>query len=198
MELHMPRMDGIEATQAIKQELPQVTVLVLTAFADPNYLWEALKAGASGYLLKSASSQEIANAVRAVLKGESPLDQQVAMQLIMGLIEEKQREVAGSSEEHALGRKPDEEGQRAPLPKPLTPREVEVVRLLAQGQSNQQIAQNLSISVSTVKHHVHVILTKLGVSDRTRAVVRAIDHGLLTLCVTEELIEGAWLVDLLN
>jgi DNA-binding NarL/FixJ family response regulator len=166
MDLQMPRMDGFEATREIKREFPSTIVLVLTAFEEPAYLMEALKAGASGYVLKHMSSQQIVGAIRRVLAGECPLNQEVAMQLLMRLIEEKQQ-------------------KESPAPKPslslpLSPREVEVLELLVRGQSNQQIARDLSISQSTAKNHVHHIISKLGVSDRVQAAILAIEHDLVS------------------
>ncbi len=166
MDLQMPRMDGFEATREIKRESPSTIVLVLTAFEEPDYLLEALKAGASGYVLKHMSPQQIVGAIRRVLEGECPLNQEVAMQLLTRLIEETEQE-------------------KGPAPKPslsapLSPREVEILELLVRGQSNQEIASDLSISMSTVKNHVHNIITKLGVSDRVQAAILAIEHNLVT------------------
>jgi two-component system, NarL family, response regulator DegU len=166
MDLRMPKMDGFEATREIKRELPSTIVLVLIAFEAPDDLLEALKAGASGYVLKQMSPQQIVGAIRRVLEGEFPLNQEVAMQLLMRLIEEKQQ-------------------KKSPVPKPslsipLSPREVEVLELLVRGKSNQQIAKDLSISMSTVKNHVHHIIEKLGVSDRVQAAILAIEHDLIS------------------
>ncbi len=173
MDLQMPRMDGFEATREIKREIPSTLVLVLTAFEEPTNLLEALEAGASGYVLKHMSPQQIVGAIRRVLGGEYPLNQEVAMQLLVRLIEEKQQE-------------------KRPAPKPslstpLSPREVEVLELLVRGQSNQGIASNLSISMSTVKNHVHKIITKLGVSDRVQAAILAIEHDLVSTSTTAPL-----------
>ena len=168
MDLRMPKMDGFEATRDIKRNFPSTIVLVLTAFEEPDYLLEALKAGASGYVLKHVDPQQIVGAIRRVLEGECPLNQEVAMQLLMRLIEEKQQKTK----------------QAAPKPSlsiPLSPREVEVLELLVRGQSNQQIASELSISMSTVKNHVHHIITKLGVSDRVQAAILAIEHNLTSV-----------------
>jgi two-component system response regulator DegU len=165
-DLRMPRMDGFEAAHEIKRELPSTIVLVLTAFEEPDYLLEALKAGASGYVLKHMSPKQIIGAIRRALEGDSPLNQEVAMELLVRLIEEKQQ-------------------KKAPAPKPslsipLSPREVEVLELLVRGQSNQHIADDLSISMSTVKNHVHHIIRKLGVSDRVQAAILAIEHDLIS------------------
>ncbi len=165
MDVWMPTMDGLEATRAIKAKLPRTIVLVLTALEEPNHLSEALRAGAAGYLLKSASVTEIVTAVRRVLIGESPLDQEIATRLLMRLAREAPKE--------------EDAQEEASLPGSLSPRETEVLRLTAQGRTNQQIAGALLISVSTVKKHVQSIISKLGVSDRTQAAVRAVELGVL-------------------
>ena len=194
MDLKMPKMDGFEATRKLKREMPSLAVLLITALEEPNHLLEALKAGASGYVLKYASAQEITKAIHEVLEGESPLDHEVAMHLFTRLIDEKQQggpEALTSSE-----RLPEEGGSFVPPPvEPLTPRELELLRLMREGQTNQQIAQNLSISTSTVKNHVHNIITKLGASDRVQAVTLAIEHGLVAMGAIE-LLEAWQIVDL--
>ena len=186
-------MGGIEATGAIKRELPRTIVLVLTAFGNPDYLLEALKAGASGYILKEASAQQITNSIHQVLEGGSPLNQEVALQLFKRLIDEKQQQEG--PEDLSSSRRPSEGCSDLPPVEPLTQRELDVLRLMRQGQTNQQIAQNLSISVSTVKNHVHHIISKLRASDRIHAVALAIEHGLVVLLATE-FIEPLWLVEL--
>jgi DNA-binding NarL/FixJ family response regulator len=174
MDVRMPEMDGLEATRAIKAEQPRVTVLVVTTYENPDYLLEALKAGAAGYVLKDAPMERLINSVRRVLEGESPLDQELATELIQRLARE-----AGEP-----AQLPHTQERRAAAPPPvedLTPRELEVLGLLAQGKSNPTIAEELVISRATVKVHVERIIRKLGVSDRTQAVVRAIELGLVTL-----------------
>jgi DNA-binding NarL/FixJ family response regulator len=166
MDLRMPKMDGFEATREIKREFPSTIVLALSAIEEPDSLLEALKAGASGYVLKHMEPQQIVGAIRRVLDGESPLNQELAMALLLRLIEEKQQK--------------DRPAPKPSLSIPLSPREVEVLELLVRGQSNQQIAGELSISLSTVKNHVHRIITKLGVSDRVQAAILAIDHDLIS------------------
>jgi len=166
MDLRMPKMDGFEATREIKREFPSTIVLALSAVEEPDSLLEALKAGASGYVLKHMTPQQIVGAIRRALDGENPLNQELAMQLLLRLIEEKQEE--------------DRPAPKPSLSIPLSPREVEVLELLVRGQSNQQIARELSISLSTVKNHVHRIITKLGVSDRVQAAILAIDHDLIS------------------
>jgi NarL family two-component system response regulator LiaR len=159
MDLSMPKLDGIETTRAIKRELPRTVVLIMTASADPSDLAAALKAGAAGYVLKTATPEQITDAILRVLEGESPLNQELAMELLLKkLMEEAPKETS--------------------LPASLSPRELEVLRLVARGLTNQQIAKELHISVSTVKKRVQRIISKLKVSDRTQAAVRAIEMGL--------------------
>jgi DNA-binding NarL/FixJ family response regulator len=178
MDLRMPKMDGFEATRAIKRQSPSTIVLAVTAFGEPESLLEALNAGASGYVLKHVGIEHIVEAIRRVLEGGSPVDQEVAMELLRRLIEERQQK--------------EESTPKPSLSTPLSAREVEVLELLARGQSNQQIAKELSISTSTVKNHVHRIINKLGVSDRVNAVIMATDHNLISMW-TIGLI-GIWLV----
>jgi DNA-binding NarL/FixJ family response regulator len=167
MDLWMPKMDGFELTREIKRESPSTIVLVLTASEETDHLLEALKAGASGYVLKHVSPQQLVEAIRRVLIGEFPLNHEVAMQLLMRLVEERQQEKK-------------EAAQKPSLPKSLSPREVEVLEHLARGLSNRQIARSLSISTSTVKNHVHHIINKLEVSDRVQAAILAMEYGLVS------------------
>jgi DNA-binding NarL/FixJ family response regulator len=134
---------------------------VVTLSEDPDYLLEALRVGAAGFVLKDASRREVVAAVRQVLSGESPLDPKLAAQLI--------RRLAGQPRE-ASPQHTDE----------LTQRELDVLRLVAEGKTNAEIAQALFISVGTVKVHVERIIDKLGVSDRTQAAVRAVEFGYIT------------------
>jgi DNA-binding NarL/FixJ family response regulator len=168
MDLRMPEMDGLEATHAIKRELPETTVLIITALEDPNHLAEALRAGADGYVLKSSDCREITDAIRKALKGVAPLNQEISVLLLHKLLLDDE-EAARTFEEPQLH----------PLLRRLAQREVEVLRLVARGQTNRQIAQSLLISVSTVKKYVQHILSKMEVSDRTQAAVKAIELGLL-------------------
>jgi len=177
MDVRMPGVDGLEATRVLKKEFPKIRVLVMTAFTDPGYLVEALRAGAAGYVLKTASGPQIADTIRRVLDGEHVLDQEVAYRLLLRLVEEKESQedlpasVAGRTSERCSP-EPD-------LLELLTPREIEVLRLIALGQTNQQIAGNLLISYSSVKKHVRRIISKLEVSDRVQAAIRAHELGLL-------------------
>ena len=176
MDVMMPKMSGIEATRAIKRQLPTTVVLMLSAFENPEYLLEALRAGAAGYVLKHASSQQIAEAICQVLEGEYPLNHGAAVRLLRRLIEENKRTAP-------RGGRPsnkDEERREGPvLPETLSEREIEILRLMAKGESNEQIARRLWVSASTVKRSVRHIITALGASDRLQAILLAIDLGLL-------------------
>jgi DNA-binding NarL/FixJ family response regulator len=178
MDVQMPEMDGLAAARAIKQQLSDIAVLIVTVHEDPDYLLEAIKAGAAGYILKSATPQEIIEAVHLVLSGESPLSGELSAQLLRRLIAERQQQ-RSLQEVTAFTRSP-EERPGASLTELLAPREEEVLRLVACGHTNQQIAQNLSISTSSVKKYVHTVIGKLGVSDRVQAAVRAVELGLLS------------------
>jgi DNA-binding NarL/FixJ family response regulator len=176
MDVRMPEMDGLEATRMIKEEQPFVSVLVVTTYENPDYLLGALKAGAAGYVLKEAPKRQLLNAVRRVLNGESPLNQELAARLIQRLASE-----AAQSAHKPQSLAPE---KRTPAERPfeeLTPRELEVLALLTQGKTNPQVAEALVISTATAKVHVERIIRKLEVSDRTQAVVRAIELGLVEI-----------------
>ena len=175
MDVRMPRMDGLAATRAIKREFPATSILMVTMHQDSDYLFEALKAGAAGYVLKESSQEEVLDAVRQVLEGESPLHPQLSAQLLRRLVSEKEER-----SEKAKEPPPEPEQRPEPPPEALTPREVEVLGLLVQGKTNREIAQELVVSPGTVKVHVEHIIGKLGVSDRTQAAVRAIELSLFT------------------
>ncbi len=171
MDVRMPEMDGLEATRAIKGESPTTSVLVVTTYDNPDYLFEAVDAGAAGYVLKDAPKSQLLNAVRRTLGGESPLNQELAMQLISRFTRESSQTATPPAAARRGG---------VSTPEALTPRELEVLQLLAQGKSNPQIAQELVISRLTAKTHVERIIRKLGVSDRIQAALRAIELGLVT------------------
>jgi len=153
MDLDMPTMDGIEATRRIVEERPGTAVLVLTSFSDRARILGALSAGACGYLLKDASSEEVADGIRAASRGESPLDPRAARTIISARAE------------------PDPLGA-------LSAREREVLALLVEGLPNKLIARRLEISEKTVKSHLTRIFRELGVTDRTQAALWAERHGL--------------------
>ncbi|MFL5592477.1 MAG: response regulator [Ktedonobacteraceae bacterium] len=160
IDVRMPEMDGLATCRSIKQECPATSVILITVYEKSEYLIEALKAGAAGFVLKDITQPELITSVRRVLRRESLLNSEVVVRLLGHLDGET------SSREDLL-------------PKQLSEREYEVLRLLAQGKTNPEIAQQLTISVGTVKIHVEHILAKLRVSDRTQAAVRAIELGLL-------------------
>lgn len=162
MDVRMPVMDGVEATRRIRRELPDTQVIILSTFDDDEYIFEGLAAGARGYLLKDVSSDELAEAIRTVHQGQALLSPGIASKVVT----EFSRLVAR--------REP-----APPLYEELTPREMEVLRLLAARASNRQIAEALCITEGTVKNHVSNILGKLGVSNRAQAVRRAQELGLL-------------------
>jgi DNA-binding NarL/FixJ family response regulator len=178
MDLRMPEMDGVAATKAIKRAFPDTLVLILTAVDESRGLSDSLEAGATGYILKDASPAQITDAVRRVLAGETPLDDEVSMRLLMSLMNTGRQEKGISADsftsEISLG-----QSAQGRIAGSLTPREVEVLKLVVQGQTNQQIAKNLFISVSTVKRHIQHICAKLGVCDRVQAAARAVELGLL-------------------
>ncbi len=167
MDVRMPEMDGLTATREIGRRFDDVSVLLLTTYENQDYLLEAIRAGAAGYVLKDAPESQLVTAIRKVLDGEPTLNRRLATELLQRLAREVQDLPPKS--------KP------ADLPEPLTSRELEVLRLLALGYTNRQIAKELTISLGTVKNHVEHIRAKLSVSDRTQAVVRALEHGIITL-----------------
>jgi DNA-binding NarL/FixJ family response regulator len=169
MDVRMPEMDGLAATWEIKQRYPGIIVMIMTMHENPDYLLEALKAGAAGYVLKDALPEEVVEAVWRVRDGDSPLAPTVAARLLKRL---------ASEEDRRGGTGPPREDPRV---EPLSPRELEVLNLMRLGHTNRRISEILWISSGTAKNHVEHIIGKLGVSDRTQAVVRALELGLLEL-----------------
>lgn len=161
MDLRMPRVDGVEATRRIKAEHPAVQIVVLTTYSDDESVFAALQAGARGYLTKDAGAEEIKAAIEGVAGGEAALDPAVQRHLVVA--------VAG---EGGAGEEPDE------LPDGLTPREAEVLGLIAAGLSNAEIAERLVVSAATVKSHVNHLFAKVGARDRAQAVAYAYRNGL--------------------
>lgn len=165
MDLNMPILDGVAATRAIKEEMPTVQVLTLTTFDDDERVFEALKAGASGYLLKDTPSKQLVDAIRAVSAGESFLQPSIASKVLA--------EFNRMSSPAPAPRKP------IVLREPLSKREEEVLVWLSRGCSNKEIASQLDLAEGTVKNHVSNVLGKLGVLDRTQAALMARDLGLI-------------------
>jgi DNA-binding NarL/FixJ family response regulator len=170
MDVRMPGVSGLDAAREIMVQCPATKVLMLTTYEDLDYLFEAVKAGAAGYVIKDATKRELVDAVRRALGGQSSLDRELSMRLLQRLGREDDQGVAPSS---------GTANSRGPLRESLTPRELEVLRLLAQGLTNRQISQELVVSAATVKVHIEHLIHKLGVSDRTQAAVRASQAGLL-------------------
>jgi DNA-binding NarL/FixJ family response regulator len=156
MDLRMPRVDGIEATRRIGEARPEARVIALTTYADEPTVLSALRAGARGYLTKDAGAEEIEAAITAVARGEAALDPAVQAHVLAGLAE----------------------GGEQALPDGLTPREAEVLTLIAEGLTNAQIAERLVVSQATVKSHVNRVFAKAGVRDRAQAVAYAYRNGL--------------------
>jgi len=161
MDLRMPRMEGSAATHEIRSELPDTQVLVLTTYADDESLFPALEAGARGYLTKDASAEEIEQAIRALAAGRTHLEAAVQERLLEALVQ-------GGGSSHVI----PSEGAASEL----TAREAEVLKLIAAGLSNAEIAQQLVVSNATVKTHVNRIFAKTGARDRAQAVRYAYEH----------------------
>jgi DNA-binding NarL/FixJ family response regulator len=160
MDMKMPTLDGVAATRRLRTQLPECRVVALTTFDDDEYVFEALRAGAVGYLLKDASAERLVEAIRAASRGESLLGPSVASKVV--------------AEFARLASRPP-----STPPAGLSEREIDVLRLLARGASNKQIAASLFLAEGTVKNHVTNILSKLGVDDRTQAALRARELGVV-------------------
>jgi DNA-binding NarL/FixJ family response regulator len=167
MDLRMPRMDGVEATRRLRESHPGVKVVVLTTYADDRSVIDALRAGALGYLTKDAGADEIQQALHRVTSGQAALDPAVQRHLVEAI-------AGGPADPAPAGATPP-----ASLPDNLTPREAEVLTLIAAGLSNTEIAERLVVSEATVKSHVNHMLPKIGARDRAQAVGYAYRHGLV-------------------
>jgi DNA-binding NarL/FixJ family response regulator len=165
MDVRMPRVSGIAATREIATVIPTAKILMLTVSDEEDDLYEAVKAGATGYLLKEISIEEVADAIRAVTQGQSLISPSMASKLL--------------TEFNSLAKRAEEK-QQVPVPR-LTERELEVLKLVAQGMSNREIAEQLFISENTVKNHVRNILEKLHLHSRMEAVVYAVREKLLDI-----------------
>ncbi len=160
MDLRMPELDGVEAMRQIRAENPDIKFIVLTTYDNDEYIFKGIEAGARAYLLKDAPREELFKAIRAVYRGESLIQPAVASKVLDRFAE--------------LSR-------QSPVPEELSGRELEVLRLMAEGAANKAIATSLSIGESTVKTHIQSIFQKLGVGDRTGAVTQAIKKGMIRL-----------------
>lgn len=160
MDLRMPELDGVEAMRRIRAEDPNARFIILTTYDSDEYIFEAIEAGAKGYLLKDASREELFEAVRAVHRGESLIQPGVAARVL-----DRFAELSRQASDIEV----------------VSEREVEVLRLMARGAANKEIAASLSISESTVKTHVANIFQKLEVNDRTEAVTQALQRGIIKL-----------------
>lgn len=161
MDVRMPGMDGVAATQRILRQLPTCHILMLTTFDDDEYVREALRVGASGYLLKDIPASDLARSVHAAHKGIYQLDPAIAAKVVSAI----SRSAPGVPVEEDISS--------------VTAREIEVLRLIAQGATNREIATQLVISEGTVKNHISNLLSRLGLRDRTQAAIYAREHGLL-------------------
>jgi DNA-binding NarL/FixJ family response regulator len=180
MDVRMPVMDGVVATGQVRRELPSCRILMLTTFDDDEYVIAALQAGASGYLLKDLPAPDLASAVQAVYKGIYQLDPAVASKVIASLsrlqtLDSANQSGAVSSASGAMSHA----GTPSPRAGDLTGREVEVLRLIAKGATNREIAEQLVISEGTVKNHISNILSRLSLRDRTQAAIYARENGWL-------------------
>jgi DNA-binding NarL/FixJ family response regulator len=161
LDLRMPKLDGLGVLQRLRERGTSRPTLILTTFDDDTMLFEAVRAGAKGWLLKDVSLERLTDAIRTVASGGTCIEPVITERIMRAL---ERSNVAFESAE---------------LPEPLTDRERTILRLLAGGYSNREISQLLNISDGTVKNHISSVLAKLGVRDRTRAVLKAIDHGFI-------------------
>jgi NarL family two-component system response regulator LiaR len=172
MDLVMPGMDGIEAIRNIVAGQPGARILVLTSFTADDKVFPAIKSGAMGYLLKDSGSDELVRAIHQVHRGESSLDPKIARMLL--------QEIKGEQPAEDVASTPCDSDRRSPV-EPLTEREVVVLKLVAQGRSNREIADQLVIAEGTVRTHVSNILSKLHLASRTQATLYALREGLASL-----------------
>jgi DNA-binding NarL/FixJ family response regulator len=153
MDVQMPVLDGVAATRRLKTDLPDCRVILLTTFDDDEYVFEGLRAGAIGYLLKDVPAKRLVEAIEAAVRGETFLHPSITAKIVAEVTRQTQPAV--------------------PLVEPLTAREIDILRLMAKGNNNREIAETLVITEGTVKNHITNILGKLGVRDRTQAILKA-------------------------
>lgn len=163
MDLRMPVLDGVTATRRLKETRPSSRVIILTTFDDDEYVFDGLRAGAVGYLLKDVSSEKLVEAIRTTARGESFLQPNIAAKLVAEFARMDETAVPAAQQ----------------LVEPLSQRELEILALVAEGASNKEIAAELFIAEGTVKNHVTNILSKMGVRDRTQAALKAREMGLI-------------------
>ncbi|HAH01156.1 MAG TPA: DNA-binding response regulator [Ktedonobacter sp.] len=173
LDLEMPQLDGVETIRRLRQQQPQFRIIVFTAFDNDERIIHAVQAGANGYLLKEAPRDEIFSAIRITMAGGSLLQPIVASKLLRHMGHQSSTGAQGTAYTHSA--------QHIPPYEPLTERELEVLKLLAQGMPNKEIASQLVISERTAKFHVSSIMGKLGATNRTEAVSLAAQKGLITL-----------------
>src|SRR5690625_1215557 len=157
MDVRMPEMNGMEVTRVIKERWPDIKILILTTFNDEQYALETLKDGASGFILKSADSERLIRAVYSTMEGNLPIHEEVAAKVIPNLLQ----------------RRPSGE-----VPTNLTEREIEIIERVGQGKTNKEIAEELFLSIGTVKNHITIILQKLQLRDRTQLAIFAVKHNI--------------------
>ena len=170
MDLNMPRCNGVEATERLRKDQPEVKVVVLTTYSDDEWVFSALQAGARGFLTKDAGAEEIHRAITAVNVGQAQLDPSVQRMLLDALDHGQRVAVVGAAAD----------ADTLPPPDELTPREAEVLSCIAAGLSNSEIATVLFVSEATIKTHINHIFTKTGLRDRAQLVGYAFQHGLAT------------------
>lgn len=179
MDIKMPRLDGLAATREIKRRYPAIQILILTTYSEDELIFEGIRAGASGYLLKDITRGQLADAVRGAARGEAQIDRAVASQVLVEFQRMadvlSRRGLSSSSDARAA----TEQEKELSEVEELTPREETILKLLTEGLTNAGIADRLHLSEGTVKNYVSQILSKLQANDRTHAVVLAIRRGLL-------------------
>lgn len=162
MDINMPGIDGVTATRELKSQLPGIRIIILTMFSEDGHVIRAVRAGADGYILKNSDSSRVIDAIRTVHQGESVIEPQLASKLLSEF-----RRVSDVHDDEAVGG--------------LSSREIELLRLVASGLSNKEIAEQLSLAESTVKNRLSLLFEKLEVKDRTQAAIYALSHGLIPL-----------------